>query len=126
MQPSSTSQGTAMAMFDHGDARSKEIADAALASGQMTLLLRDESDQVVVRVRVTDLMRRVLTDCKQVRPATYAQFVECTHAEPQPLTRLAAGWTPMGRVLELLRPVRRPKTRCAGATLGRGSACGSA
>ena len=69
----------AMAVFDHGDARSKEIAEAALGSGQMTVLLRDESAHVAVRVRVTDLMRRVLTDCRPVTPASFAQFVECTH-----------------------------------------------
>lgn len=70
----------AIAMFDHGDARSKDIAEAALASGQMTILLRDEPARVAVRVRVTDLMRRVLTDCKPVPSASFAQFVECTQS----------------------------------------------
>lgn len=74
----------AAAMFDHGDERSKEIADAALSTGHMTVLLRDESGSVAVKVHVTDLMRRVLTDCKSTPPASFAQFVECS----QGLTRL--------------------------------------
>jgi hypothetical protein len=68
-----------MAMFDHGDARSKELAEAALTSGQMTVLLRDETSRLPVRARVTDLMRRVLTDCRSTPPASFAQFVECTN-----------------------------------------------
>lgn len=76
----------AATMFDHGDDRSREIADAALSAGHMTVLLRDESGSVAVKVRVTDLMRRVLTDCKSTPPATFAQFVECS----QGLARLLA------------------------------------
>jgi len=52
----------------------------------MTVLLCDESGAVVVNVRVTDLMRRILilTGCKSAPPASFAQFVECSHS----LTRL--------------------------------------